>query len=171
MNSLEPNFELGDLRVRISVGEILFPLLVFFFCAAYYFDTRNLPDQSMLYASPLLYVTVAMAVVTVVGQAVSVERTGVNGEGIENNGIGSMTNWGGEIESDGQVTALTFAFLIVSYVVSLYFVSFIITTPLFLALSLYVLGERSITRVLAYSVGFTFVVWLVFVEWLLVPLP
>jgi hypothetical protein len=82
-----------------------------------------------------------------------------------------MTNWGGEIESGDQVTALTFAFLIVSYVVSLYFVSFIITTPLFLALSLYVLGERSMTRVLMYSVGFTFVVWLVFVEWLLVPLP
>jgi hypothetical protein len=170
MKTPEPRFQIGKLEVRVNIGEILFPLLVLCFCTAYYFDTQNLPDQSMLYAGPLLYVTAAIAVVTVGGQAVSVNRNGNSSAEPENNGLSSMAGWNAEKKIDSQATALVIGLLVIGYIGSLYLVPFIAATPLFLAGSLYILGERSITRIIVYSIGFTFVVWLVFVEWLLVPI-
>lgn len=171
MGTFKPSFQVGSLRVHINMGELLFPLLVLCFCAAYYFDSRNLPDESMLYAGPLLYATAAMAVVTVGGQAVSVDRSKDSSKIEKNSGRGSMMGWSSEKGTNSQITALAIGLIVTSYISSLYVVSFTAATPIFLAGSLYILGERSIIRLTAYSAGFTTAVWLVFVKWLLVPLP
>lgn len=65
----------GSRTVDIDTGELLFPGLVLAFCLVYYWDTHALPDLSMLYAGPLLYTTAALAVVTLLGQAVSVDES------------------------------------------------------------------------------------------------
>jgi hypothetical protein len=125
----------------------------------------------MLYAGPLLYATVAMAIVTVGSQAVSVNRSRVSSKNKKNNSLGSMTGWSSEKGTNDQITALVISLIVTGYIGSLYVVSFTVATPIFLAGSLYILGERSMVRLTLYSAGFTTVVWLVFVKWLLVPLP
>lgn len=71
-------FGAGGYRIALDPGEALFPSLVALFGAYYYLDTQGLPDRSVLYAQPLLYVTLALAVLVAAVHVVDVEsaRTG-----------------------------------------------------------------------------------------------
>lgn len=57
------------------------------------------------------------------------------------------------------------------YVMSLYFLPFIIVTVPFLATSVYLFGERNIRIIVLYSIGFSLLLWIVFINWLQVPFP
>lgn len=57
-----------------------------------------------------------------------------------------------------------------AYIVALDPIGFLPTTIGYLALTLYLFGERSPLRLAVYSIGFAIVVWLVFIQWLMVPL-
>jgi hypothetical protein len=61
--------------------------------------------------------------------------------------------------------------LTTGYILSLYALSFAPTTVLFLAATVYLFGERDLTRIVVYSIGFTGLLWFVFINWLQVPLP
>lgn len=167
MRSLEPpvlTASVGSRGVRIHTGELLFPALVLAFCAFYFLDTRGLPDLSMLYAGPLLYVTAALAVVTIGSQAISVS------EGEVPAGEASP-----DVEPGGEFFdrrgALGLVGLLAGYVLVLDVVGFLIATIAFLAAALYLFGERNPVVIAGYSIAFAVVVWMVFSEWLLVPLP
>lgn len=152
----------GSRTIDIDTGELLFPALVFAFCLFYYWDTRALPDLSMLYAGPLLYATVILAIITVVQQAVSVD------------GSFDRKEYDSEAETNDPVfTARNAAFLVVlttAYVLVLDLVGFLAATIVFLASVLYLFGERSPLAIVVYALGFALVTWLVFVQWLMVPL-
>ena len=66
-------FGAGGYRIALDPGEALFPSLVALFGAYYYLDTQGLPDRSVLYAQPLLYVTLALAVLVAAVHVVDVE--------------------------------------------------------------------------------------------------
>ncbi len=68
-------------------------------------------------------------------------------------------------------TAAGLVVLTAAYFGALYLVSFVIASIGFLAIALYMFGERSPIRLVAYSVGFTLLLWAVFIQWLFVPLP
>lgn len=178
-------------QVYVDVGELLFPMLVLLFCGAYYVDTRALPEDSMLYARPLLYVTVGLAVLTVFGQAVSVSRERSESAG-DKSGIVGVLHGVGSLDHDDRdrvprsgtpeskqesksrfnvVSAGGLVILSAIYILSLYVAPFVVSTTGFLAVSLYLFGERDLTVIIVYSVGFTLLLWIVFIEWLLVPLP
>nr|WP_272494446.1 tripartite tricarboxylate transporter TctB family protein [Natronomonas aquatica] len=174
----------SNTNVRIATGELLFPVLVLGFCAAYYIDTRGLPDRSMMYAGPLLYTTVLLAVVTVFKHAVSFDRQSIKRERGERNESTPFIGWGTDEETAtdklekksrstgfGTSSAVGLAVLLIGYLLSLYVVPFVVGTAGFLGCALYILGERRPARILIYSLGFTILTWGVFVEWLLVPLP
>lgn len=185
--------------VRIDTGELLFPGIVLLFCMGYYYDTRGLPEESLLYAGPLLYATALLAVVTIFGHAVSVapseneqsqaedsqsvvwgmEKIAVEREhpqkdpAEETSASGQADNGP---ENDGPVffsirSGAVIALLTTIYIFSLYVIPFVLGTALFLALAVYLFGERSILRIAIYSLGFTTILWLIFINWLLVPLP
>lgn len=58
-----------------------------------------------------------------------------------------------------------------AYFASLYLVPFVAATPVFLAATVVLFGERRPLNVLVYSGGFTLLLWLTFISWLRVPLP
>nr|WP_241431364.1 tripartite tricarboxylate transporter TctB family protein [Natronococcus amylolyticus] len=49
-------------------------------------------------------------------------------------------------------------------------IGFLATTVAFLAATLYLFGERNPLALAGYSLGFAIGVWLVFVQWLMIPL-
>jgi hypothetical protein len=68
-------------------------------------------------------------------------------------------------------SAIGLVVLSTGYVLSLYLIPFVFGTALFLAAAVYLFGERDLFRILGYSVGITLLLWLVFINWLRVPLP
>lgn len=68
-------------------------------------------------------------------------------------------------------TAVGLVILSMGYFALLRIVPFVISSVLFLAIALYMFGERSPIRIVVYSVGFTLLLWIVFINWLRVPLP
>lgn len=190
---------LGDRRVTIDVGELLFPVLVLLVCGLYYVDTRGLPDQSMLYAEPVLYITALLAVVTIVQHAISFDdRNEQLADGIGERPVGATV--GDEVieepdeplgdrdepgESDtasssphfNRRSSAALAVITTAYITVITQFSGIVTDAVFLGLSaaflgslLFLFGERRWTRLVAYSVGFAVLIWGVFVSWLRVPI-
>lgn len=187
--------------VRIDTGELLFPVIVLVFCGVYYADTRGLPVESMLYAEPLLYATAFLAIITIFGHAVSfktgsvnssnennidstrwviwdVESTVVEQEYPQNSGLsknaGVKASDRSNVDLDPNFnlrSATGLILLTAVYVLSLYFVPFTFATAPFLAATVYLFGERTYLRVIVYSIGFTVLLWFVFINWLQVPLP
>lgn len=240
MTGLQPptvTLPLGERKVRIDTGELLFPAIALVFCLAYYIDTRGLPDQSLMYAEPLLYVTVVLAVTTMLSYGITIDSGGeleresadsdsaddesgtddasekkptadhteerrtatdgtteANGEPLDESIVTDSPDAmstaetipqpeiteGPEVDEDvepevsGDFTlrsSIGLAILSGGYILLLYVTSFVVSSILFLAAALYLLGERRPLRIVAYSVGFTLLVWGVFIQWLLVPLP
>lgn len=183
----------GDRTLEIDTGELLFPGLVLAFCLFYYWDTRALPDLSMLYAGPLLYATTALAVITLVQQAVSLDGSpDEDGEDLgtataitdpePETGSKSDPETASETtaDRDAEATATDSIFtvrnaallvgLTTAYVVALEPVGFLIATAAYLAATLYLFGEESLFVLTFYSIGFSFLLWIVFIQWLRVPL-
>ncbi len=165
----------GSRTLEVDTGELLFPGLVLAFCLFYYWDTRALPELSMLYAGPLLYITIALAVVTVVVQAVSV------GDGDDPGGDGGVESAAAAFDpdtdpgADGEAvftvrSAAVLIALTAVYIVALEPIGFLAATVAFLAATLYLFGERNPLALAGYSLGFAIGVWFVFVQWLMIPL-
>jgi hypothetical protein len=179
------SFRVSETDVRIDTGELLFPTLVLVFCAVYYVDTQGLPNRSMMYAGPLLYITALLAVITLFKQAVSIEQLSIKNKKLQKSKSARFIGWGTEEKKPfdksrkeksqrdgfGTSSAVGLGVLLTGYILSLYVVPFVVGTAGFLSGGLYILGERSLGRILAYSLGFTLLTWAVFAEWLLVPLP
>jgi len=191
-------FRIRGFTFSINTGELLFPAIALGFCIAYYFETLGLPDESLLYARPLLYATAFLAVTTMSSHAISINTTTDGRDGSSEDSSQSVV-WGVEKsvvdeehpQADSANTenhtsreevagsneffnfhsAGGLVLLSAAYVLSLYLVPFVVATALFLVATVYLFGERSMLRVVGYSVGFSLLLWLVFVNWLLVPLP
>lgn len=83
MTRIEPpvwNLGLWEYRLRIDTGELLFPVLAIAFCGMYYWDTRGLPEQSLMYAEPLLYMVAVFAIIVVFEHAIVFESIGEGGD-------------------------------------------------------------------------------------------
>lgn len=183
MSAIDPpvfTLPISDRQVTIDTGELLFPAIVLAFCSVYYIDTRGLPDRSLLYAEPLLYITAALAVITVFGHAVSIaDREGTGEPPDAGSGPGSGADERGETWTEGMgdgeehfglPNAVGLVVLTLGYVIGIGVLGFLSSTIAFLALTLYMFGERNPIVILVYAVGFALVVWIVFVQWLRVPL-
>ncbi|WP_306057085.1 tripartite tricarboxylate transporter TctB family protein [Natronococcus wangiae] len=170
----------GSRTVDVDTGELVFPGIVLAFCLYYYWDTRALPDLSMLYAGPLLYATAALAVVTVLVQAVSIDE---RADGPEPESERSSDGPPSELASEEATSetppdepfftarnAVLLVGLTAAYVATLEPIGFLVATIGFLAVVLYLFGERNPGVIALYSVGVAIAVWLVFVQWLMVPL-
>lgn len=198
---LPDNISLGldDRRITIDVGELLFPTLVLIVCGLYYVDTRGLPDQSMLYAGPVLYITALLAVVTIVQHAISLEdRNEQIADGIGERPVGAALDDerledpdephgdpDEPQESDAasgsphfnRRSSAALAAITTAYITVITQLSEFVTDAVFVGLSaaflgslLFLFGERQWTRLIAYSVGFAVLIWGVFVSWLRVPI-
>jgi putative tricarboxylic transport membrane protein len=171
---------LGSRTVDIDTGELLFPGIVLAFCLFYFWDTRGLPDLSMLYAGPLLYLTAALAVVTLVQQAISIDGRRDRGESdraVSDSGASAAAfdpDTAPESAAEDSVfTARNATALVVLtglYIAALEPIGFLAATVAFLAITLYLFGERNPLVLAVFPTGFTFGIWLVFVQWLMVPL-
>lgn len=164
----------GSRTLEIDTGELLFPGLVLAFCLVYYWDTHTLPDLSMLYAGPLLYITAALAVVTVFQQAVSIGGSGDRGDsGLETTMVATDPDPASGSTSEDRIFTVRNAVLLVVlttvYIVVLEPIGFLIATVGYLAITLYLFGEESLFVLTLYSIGFSFLLWFVFIEWLGVP--
>lgn len=165
----------GSRTLEVDTGELLFPGLVLAFCLFYYWDTRALPELSMLYAGPLLYITIALAVVTVAVQAFSVDGDDPDdGDGgVESAAAAFDPDTDPEADEEAVFTVRSAAILIVltaGYIVALEPIGFLAATVAFLAATLYLFGERNPLALAGYPLGFAIGVWLVFVQWLMIPL-
>lgn len=191
-------------KLRIDTGELLFPGIVLLFCLTYYLETRGLPEESVLYAHPLLYATTFLAIVTIFTHAISIRIATGNDDKQSTEKSTQSVVWGieksvakekhpqesssgaepksntkkttqpgqkEETQSFGIRSAGVLIVLSAAYISSLYLVPFVFATAAFLAGAVYLFGERSVLKIVVYSVGFTLVVWLVFIKLLLVPLP
>ena len=194
---------LGDRQLTVDVGELLFPALVLVVSGLYYVDTRGLPDQSLMYAEPVLYATVLLAIITIAQHAIAIEdrdaqiTDGVGGrvtdvddrdEPVGSGVAGGTVDAGGRDEQVDPATrsdsphfnrrsAAILAVITTGYVTVLTQLSAFITDAVFIGLTaaflgalLALFGERKLSRLVAYSVGFTVLVWAVFIYWLRVPL-
>lgn len=179
MSTIDPpvvTLPVSDRQVRIDTGELLFPVIVLVFCGVYYVDTRGLPDRSLLYAEPLLYITTTLAVITVFGHAVSItDRNEAAGTHDSEAGIEEAeTTTDGTEDGEGVFTVRSAAGLVVltaGYIAGIGLIGFLASTIAFLGLTLYLFGERNPVVLVVYAVGFALVVWIVFAQWLRVPLP
>ena len=168
------SFGVSDVDVTIDTGELLFPVFVLFFCAAYYTDTRGLPARSMIYAESLLYATVLLSMLTIFAHAISSDDASQFiswGESIEKKNSNTLLDDDNEKNEFGIKSAVSIAVILIGYIISLYLLPFVIATVGFLSCCLYIFGERNPLRIVVYAVGFTALSWAIFIEWLLVPLP
>lgn len=172
--------------VTVKLGELVLPVIAIVVSALYYIDTRGLPDQSLIYAEPVLYVTAALAVVTIVQHAITVGED----EEVMTDGAGEMTDGVADHAAQGELldeqdtdtssshfnrkTSTIYVVITTGYVIALntLFMSSLVFMGLsaaFLAATLVLFGERRWTRIVVYSAGFAVVVWAVFVSWLKIP--
>ncbi|NHN48087.1 tripartite tricarboxylate transporter TctB family protein [Halostella sp. JP-L12] len=182
------SYDVFGRTITVKIGELVLPIIAIIASALYYIDTRGLPDQSLIYAEPVLYVTVFLAVITIVQHAISFgedEEMMTDGAG-EVDVADSVTDRPAEEElfeeneeTDSpyfnRKTSTIFVVLTTGYVVALntLFMSnlvFMGLSAVFLAATLVLFGERRWTRIVAYSAGFAVIVWAVFVSWLKIPL-
>lgn len=185
--------EIFDKKIRISLGELLLPGIVLTAVIIYFLETRGLPDRSLTYANPLLYVTAGLAIITIMQHAitsVSHPETVADGVGeidtpvsepdaeqpeikdqsvIDEDNPSSDSNFGRQ--SAVLYISITLAYVICITVFSrdLTSTSFVGLTSVFLGSLLMLFGERRVTRVVVYSVGFSLLIWGVFINWLKVP--
>lgn len=174
-----------DSRLEIDTGELIFPLLVLMFCLAYYLDTRGLPEKSMMYAEPLLYVTGLLALTTMLTEAIEFKARR-KGEYEVNQNSSRFIEWSSVdaeapsqelqaqediLDADQVRIASGLVVILAIYIGSLYVVPFTLATAGVLASSLYLLGERNLPKIAIYSLVFTLITWAVFLKWLLIPLP
>lgn len=155
---------IGDYTIRITVRELVFPLLVLGFCAGYYIDTRSLTRQSMLYAEPVLVITAVLATAVITMSAVRVESNDVANNRDHVSMVGFSNSKDLYTHRTIYLVTLTAAYLLIMRV------AFIPVTGAFLAATLYVLGERRLWVLAVYATGLTALVSGVFILWLNVPL-
>ena len=67
--------------------------------------------------------------------------------------------------------SISLVLLTAGYIFSLYFIQFEFATVPFLAAAVSLFGERNLTQIVVYAVGFTALLWFVFINWLQIPLP
>jgi hypothetical protein len=185
--------ELFDREVRINLGELLFPGIVLTTAVIYFFETRRLPDRSLIYADPLLYVAAGLAVITIVQHAITAVphpepmADGVveinkpvsepNSEQpetreqsvIDENSPSSDSKFGWQSATLYTGMTLVYIICITVFARDLTSVSFVGLTSIFLGALLALFGERRVSRIVVYSVGFALLVWGVFINWLKVP--
>jgi putative tricarboxylic transport membrane protein len=175
-------------EVTVNPGETLLPAIVLIGCGIYYGGTRGLPDQSMVYAGPLLYGTAALAVITLVQHTFSIgeeddvaecpaqvseERTAssaTDAAARTTDKLRDDTEPDSENRHFNRYTAAGLVVLSFGYVFSLGMLRFILPTAVFLAALVTLFGERRPTYIATYSVVLTIVTWTVFVYWLNIPL-
>lgn len=156
-------FSVQGYNLRINLRELVFPLVTLAFCGVYFIDTRDLPPRSLLYAKPILYGTVffAVAVIAIFGVQINPNETD------QSSSTSSMSGFSSDEWETG--TVLQILLLTGGYLVGMR-IQFVVATFLFLGGTLYVLGERDVRILVAYSSFLTAVVYAVFVLWLRVPL-
>ena len=166
---------IGNRNLVVEPGELLLPAIVLLFSAYYYIDTYALPERSTIYAHPILYFTVALAVMVVVTHGVTLEKKSV--DELQEERSSTDAEGMGENEdqpSDSAFTKRTAVGLVVlsfAYYLLLPIIGFIPVTAGFAAGALYLFGERNWLFLALYSIGFTLLVWGVFVQWLRIPIP
>lgn len=175
--------------ITVKLGELVLPVIAIVATGLYYIDTRGLPDQSLMYAEPVLYVTAALAVVTIIQHAITFgedEELMTDGAGEVADGVADPASQGELLDDQdtdtetssshfNRKTSALFVVLTIGYVTALntLFMSslvFMALSAVFLGATLVLFGERRWTMIVAYSVGFAVVVWAVFVYWLKIPL-
>lgn len=167
----------GDRTLVVNLGELLLPAIVLLFSAYYYFDTYTLPERSTTYAFPILYITVAFALIVVVTHGVGFAQEPDD----EPRGEQSAADAAAEPEEDepeessnlyfNRRSAVGLVILSFAYYILFPYMGFLAATSGFLAATLYIFGERNWLYLAAYSAGFTLLVWAVFIRWLQIPLP
>lgn len=156
---------IGGHTVAVASGELVFPTLALVFCGIYYVDVRDLPQQSVLYAGPLVLFTAALALAVFVVYAVRIDPDMVTSDSTRSDGMVGFTGTDDLLIGRAlSVLALTVTYLLIMNV------QFAFATVLFLAACLYALGERNGRVIVAYSIGLTGVLYGVFVLWLEIPL-
>ncbi len=180
-------FSVFGREVVVNPGETLLPMVVLIGCGVYYGGTRGLPDQSMVYAGPLLYGTAALAVTTLVQHSFSIgeKDSGADHSTHPSEGrtvdsatdaaeatdeTGADTGPDSDNEYFNRYTAAGLVALSVGYVFSLGILGFVLPTVGFLAALVTMFGERRPTYIVAYSVVLTALTWAVFIYWLNIPL-
>lgn len=188
------SFSLLSRHITVKLDELLFPCIVLVTVLLYYLDTRGLPDQSMIYAGPLLYITTILAVITILQHSIKFGKpSGPLTDGIgeaEGAVVENADEQPSEAEnvdeqdepsdSDSFFTRKNTALFVgvtILYIIGLNFLSSFLTTVTFVGLTaaflgavLFLYGERNILALIAYSVVFSVLIWAVFINWLEVPL-
>ena len=180
-----PSFNVLSKNVTLRLGELVFPGIVLVTAALYYMGTRGLPDRSMIYAGPLMYATAGLAVITILQHAVVLEES--RADGAEARDVqpditteptsDEQEETGGSDPHFNRVTATIYVVATIVYIVGGAFFSSFLTPAIFIGLTsvflgavLVVFGERRVSRVVVYSVGFSLFIYGIFVSWLEVPL-
>lgn len=200
LNPPTVDMAIGGRQIRIHTGELLFPVLALVFCGLYYWDTRGLPDQSMIYAGPLLYATAALAVTTLFWHSISIDPQSEQSvpsedrtdqerspsesgdqEGVDDTASSDTDTTDVRTDEDpvdsgsdeffNAQAAISLTVLALIYTALLYVeVPFLFASIGFLAAALYLFGERQPLILVVYSVGFAAIVWAVFIYWLGLPM-
>lgn len=156
---------IGNYVIDVDLFESVFPIVALVFTSLYYYDTRPLPANSMLYADPLVYITGGLSVAALLVFGVRVNRDGADGNKQE---TASMVGFA--VGSDQSVKRTLQILVLISVYVLAIRVQFVFATLGFLAAGLYILSERQTWILVAYSVSVTAVVYGVFIYWLNIPI-
>lgn len=183
-----------DRRITLKLGELLFPGIVVAVVVLYYVDTMDLPSRSLLYAGPLMYATLVLAIITVfqhgfiLGKPTEARTDGA-GE-VKNaqidDGNSQMSDEQLQDESDDGsnsdpyfnrrsatlyvAVTMVYVLILTSFSSYLTTVIFIGLTSVFLGAVLVTFGERRVSRLIPYTIGFSVLIWGIFISWLEVPL-
>ncbi|RBI58532.1 tripartite tricarboxylate transporter TctB family protein [halophilic archaeon] len=170
------SISIGDRNLTLDLGELLFPSLVLAFSIYYFYNTNTLPRQSMLYANPILFITVAFAIFVTLVHGVKIERE--KAEVTKNDQLSTSaveaTKQEEEQSDSPYFTKRTASALVImsfAYFLLLPMAGFMPVTAAFISGTLYLFGERNWIYLALYSAGFTILVWSVFIVWLKIPLP
>lgn len=150
--------------IEVNVVELVVPTFALLLSIYYFFDTRDLPERSMLYAEPLLLVTVILSIIVISLFGIEFDTKDTTDSESKNSMVGYINNRSVNYEDPVLILLLTVGYL------ALFPITFEIATFVYLFSSLYVLGERNLQVLPLYALVLTITIFVVFKWWLNIPL-
>lgn len=147
--------QLGKARIIIK-QEALVPILILLYSALYYSDCRNLSPHALALPRFLIGVIIICSIVLLRQNIRVVSKT---------------TNEDVEKKPFLPVKAMIFMLMVIGVIIAMPYLGFYVTVFCFLCLSMFVLGEKSIFKIIAITIALEIFVYLIFGLWLKISLP
>ncbi|OGP89028.1 MAG: hypothetical protein A2156_05120 [Deltaproteobacteria bacterium RBG_16_48_10] len=146
-------------------SKIVYPLVTLIFATAYYLEARHLSSAALLFAKSLIYLSWIFGLYCLLKEGLKIEKIKYAGQEKRVH----LEEMPATIYKRNR--SLWLAVSILCYLILFGYIGFIITSLLFMVITMFLLGVRKILLLTVVPLSVVGFVYFLFSWWLLVPLP